>query len=84
MTARALIGIADATALPRYGRALLDRLGARLLGTAERLRALCAAALTRVRSITPAHLFWAALVVLLLVYVLVLVIQPTSAGRGGR
>ncbi len=38
----------------------------------------------RVRMLTPEHVLFALMIILIVVYVIALIMQPTGAGRGGR
>ncbi|MBE0594032.1 MAG: hypothetical protein IH616_16690 [Gemmatimonadales bacterium] len=58
-------------------RRLLRRAGTAIGRMADRLA-------ERARALTPRQIFAAALVTLILLYLFVLVVEPTGAGRGGR
>jgi hypothetical protein len=48
------------------------------------LRRFASRAVVAARALTPRQVFAAVFVVAILLYLLVLVVQPTGAGRGGR
>jgi len=67
------------------GSSVLSTRPSRLLSTtiaAVRTRALDV--LARVRAVTPDRWFLLGMVLLLLVFLVVLIVQPSSVGRGGR
>ncbi|NIM47783.1 MAG: hypothetical protein GTO22_00715 [Gemmatimonadales bacterium] len=69
---------------PRHIRAWIRRCRKVLVGAVNQLGAVASAVVRRVRGLSPERLFWAVMVLLLLLYVLVLLIQPSSAPQAGR
>jgi hypothetical protein len=57
---------------------------ARLHRVRERLRALARATTRRVTSLEPDQVFMVGFVLVLLLFLAILMIQPSSVGRGGR
>ena len=60
------------------------RIGPSLVRLRHRIAASAASLSRRAHAVRPEHLFWAALAMVLVLFVLVLLFQPTAAGRGGR
>ena len=67
------------------GSPVLNARPSRLLNRAiAPIRALALGVLVRARAVNPDRWFLLGMVILLLVFLVVLVVQPSSVGRGGR
>lgn len=65
-------------------RAWLGTRGGALVRTARRIGAVPSALVRRLRGLSPDRVFWVVMGLILLFYAILLVTQPTGAGRGGR
>jgi hypothetical protein len=68
----------------RYLHALTHQLHDAATHLAGAARAVAGVAWRRVRTIRREHILWGTLIVLAVAFVLVLLFEPTGAGRGGR
>jgi uncharacterized protein (DUF2236 family) len=60
------------------------RIGPPLARLRHRVAAGAASLSRRMHAVRPEHLLWVALAMLFVLFVLVLLFEPTAAGRGGR
>lgn len=58
--------------------------GLRLSRFRDAGRAAVAAAVRRLHAVRPEHVLWVVLIAVFLLYVLVLILEPSAAGKGGR